>query len=542
MNVRVLLEKAWRSLNDARGYSMSAALALIAALLRIPNLNRPREFVFDETYYAKDAFSLLKFGYERVFMDNANALLISGDTKVFDAGGEYVVHPPLGKWAIALGEAVFGMNPFGWRIVMALFGVLAVVLVHRIMLRLTSNPATAALAGLFMAIDGLAIVMSRTALLDQSLMFFVLLTFWAIVHDRDYYRHSLALGEYLDRVPRMRSLRPWRLAAIAFITAAFATKWSALWMAIGFAFLMIWWDARARRDYGVARTPWLTDLAWLLTAGVLGTVGYVATWIGWLRSDDAWGRAATDGPSWLPQALGALVKYHQSALNFHTHLTTDHPYKAAPYWWPLMLRPTSFSYNTYDAGKGSCVSDANCSSEILALGNIVLWWLACLVILAIVVSALLRLGQVVVEIRGHRFGFAQPARIESDVVVGPLVGFAAGWLPWIYFHNRTTFTFYSIVFAPFMFMLLAYGLTLFATRRVIEEQVMMVEDADDPSLHTEVTVITREFDELHEKRFLFAALLVALAIGVTIYFLPIWTGSVMTYAAWHARMWLPSWI
>ena len=534
--------KAWHALNDSRGYAVTAILALIAAALRIPNLNRPREFVFDETYYAKDAFSLLKFGYERAFVDKANELLLAGNENVFKDTAEYVVHPPLGKWAIAIGEALFGVNPFGWRIVMALFGILAVVLVHRIMLRLTAHPITAALAGLFMAIDGLAIVMSRTALLDQTLMLFVLLTFWAIVHDRDYYRHTLALLEYVDELPKVRALRPWRLAAIVFITCAFATKWSALWIAIAFAFLMLWWDFKARRDHGVGRTPWLADLGWLLTAAIMGTAGYVATWIGWLRSDDAWGRVATDGPAWLPQALGALVKYHQSALNFHTHLVSDHPYKAAPYWWPLMIRPTSFSYNTYDAGTGSCVGETNCSSEVLALGNIVLWWLACVVIVAIVSSALLRLGQVVVEVRGHRFGFATPARIESDVVIGPLLGFAGGWLPWIYFHNRTTFTFYSIVFAPFMFMLLAYGLTLFATRRVVECQFILVEDAEDPSQQTEVTVITREFDELHDKRFLIAALAVALAIGVTIYFLPVWTGHVMPYGSWHARMWLDSWI
>ena len=32
-------------------------------------------------------------------------------------------HPPLGKIFIALGVAIFGMNPFGWRIMGTLFGI-----------------------------------------------------------------------------------------------------------------------------------------------------------------------------------------------------------------------------------------------------------------------------------------------------------------------------------------------------------------------------------------------------------------------------------
>ena len=32
------------------------------------------------------------------------------------------VHPPLGKWLIALGIRIFGMNPVGWRIGAAVAG------------------------------------------------------------------------------------------------------------------------------------------------------------------------------------------------------------------------------------------------------------------------------------------------------------------------------------------------------------------------------------------------------------------------------------
>ena len=34
----------------------------------------------------------------------------------------FIVHPPVGKWLIALGEKAFGMDPFGWRVAAAITG------------------------------------------------------------------------------------------------------------------------------------------------------------------------------------------------------------------------------------------------------------------------------------------------------------------------------------------------------------------------------------------------------------------------------------
>lgn len=545
----------WRDrLFAPTGWWMTLTLTLLAAAIRLPNLGRPNEFSFDETYYAKDAFSYLKFGYERAFIDDANASLISGNTAVFKTAAEFVVHPPVGKWAIALGEAAFGVNPFGWRIVMALLGIAAVALTHRTMLRLSGNVYTAALAGFFLAIDGLAIVMSRTALLDQTLMFFILCTFYALLRDRSYYERTLTLREYVQSVPQRRALRPWRLLAIACITLAFGTKWSALWFALAFAVLALWWDLRIRRDFGITSgRTWLGDLAWLCAAAAIGFVGYLGTWIGWFRSTDGWDRGWTDGPQWLPQALRALLYYHQQALQFHTHLTSSHPYKAHPYWWPLMVRPTSFSYNTYTLGQQGCATDS-CSAEVLALGNFVLWWVASLVIVLLALNGLARLLRLRVSVRGHVWSPSDDSRIRWDVVGPLLVGVGAGWLPWIYWHSRTTFTFYSIVFAPFMLMLAAYGLQVFSTKRaatvlIAEQDAPSALDAylhdnlaSETAIETASPIVEIETEQLHEQRFLMAVLVVAFAVGISIFFMPIWTGAVIPYSAWHARMWLPTWI
>ena len=63
----------------------------------------------------------------------------------------FVVHPPLGKWTIALGEYVFGATPFGWRIAVAILGTLSILMVARITRRLTRSNLIGTLAGFLLA-------------------------------------------------------------------------------------------------------------------------------------------------------------------------------------------------------------------------------------------------------------------------------------------------------------------------------------------------------------------------------------------------------
>ena len=68
--------------------------------------------------------------------------------------------------------------------VRSVFGTAIVLLVYLVARSLTRSVAFASVAGLLMAVDGLAIVMSRVALLDIFLTFFVLLAFWFVLLDR----------------------------------------------------------------------------------------------------------------------------------------------------------------------------------------------------------------------------------------------------------------------------------------------------------------------------------------------------------------------
>lgn len=80
---------------DGRSWLATAVVVAIAAILRFTNLGHPPGKIFDEIYYARDAWALVDKGVEWNYKDG---------------GPSYVVHPPLGKWLIGLGEWAFGYS------------------------------------------------------------------------------------------------------------------------------------------------------------------------------------------------------------------------------------------------------------------------------------------------------------------------------------------------------------------------------------------------------------------------------------------------
>ena len=101
-----------------------------------------------------------------------------------------------------------------------------------------------------MCFDGLQLVLSRLALLDIFLAFFLLCAVACMVADRDWGRARMAGG---SRRPRRRRgawgplllWRPWRLAAGVFLGLAVGTKWTALFPLACFG-LLVWSGTPAR--------------------------------------------------------------------------------------------------------------------------------------------------------------------------------------------------------------------------------------------------------------------------------------------------------
>jgi dolichyl-phosphate-mannose-protein mannosyltransferase len=487
------------------------------AFLRFYRLSTPRAIIFDETYYAKDAWSILQHGVEWNDVQNANNLILAGHTNIFQACsgtvcGEYVVQPPVGKLLIAVGEWMFGLNPLGWRVASAFFGSLAILVMCRVVRRMTRSTLLGCLAGLLMALDGLEFVLSRTGILDIFLMFFVLAAFGCLVIDRDVSRARLAeavAGDGYDESGPPLGIRKWRVAAGLLIGLACASKQDAIWYIFAFAGLSIAWDIGARKTAGLrgyVRGGLVRDGKWLpVTFGVIPFVTYVATWSGWLVTTTGYDRnyAAQHGVR-IPviSALYSLYEYHKEMLQFGVTLNKTHPYMSQPWGWIVLSRPVAFWATCYTspAATQTCPPHGYTGpeywGEVTALGNPAIWWVA-------IPAMLFCLGWWLTR-RDWRAGAA-------------LLCVAAGWLTWLPFTVRTKFDYYSLEFEPFLIIciVLCLGLIIGPATAALW------------------------------RRALGASVVGGYVIAVLAlfwYFYPILAYELLSYASWLSHMWYHGWV
>ncbi|MFA9447133.1 phospholipid carrier-dependent glycosyltransferase [Egicoccus sp. AB-alg6-2] len=408
------------------------AVLLAGTVLLVARLAHPAEIVFDETYYVADARAMLATGVEDGF----------------------AVHPPLGKWLIGVGIALAGDTPFGWRVSGALAGALVAMLVVLVVRRLTGRAGLAGLAGMLVLLDGVFVVQARTAMLDIHLALFVVLGAWLLLADRDrpvdrdrpdQRDRPVDRGGGVDR----GGVRWWLLGAGTAFGAAVAVKWSGALALVGAALLLLLWERhRARAEgHGAAGATGRALATVALYLGVVPVVVYALTWAPWLamfeRTAAAPEPAASAGPDGdagghaLDERVRGLVAYHRQIVTFHLGLDAEHPYRAPASTWPLQQRPVVYHYEACgDDGRDRdgerCVGPAGLTSEIVAVGNLALWWGA-LPLLPMLIGGVVR--------RDRRSGL-------------PLTLLLAQYLPWLVV-ARPVFSFYAVPLVPFLVMAIA---------------------------------------------------------------------------------------
>ncbi|WP_433219135.1 dolichyl-phosphate-mannose--protein mannosyltransferase [Dactylosporangium sp. CS-047395] len=460
----------------------AGVVTAIALALRLVGLTHPKNIMFDEVYYANEAWDLLQHGVE---------------WEPLGGQPEYVVHPPLGKWMIAAGEWLFGYNSFGWRISAVLVGVAAIVLVMLAAWRLFRSTVLAAAAGLLMALDGMHFVLSRAALLDIFLLFWIVVAFFFLVLDREQRRARwLAIVEARGDTLRPKLGIPWyRIACAISLGLACGVKWSGLWYLILFALAAVAFDMGARRSAGVRH--WIAEsilpaTGWLVAIVGLALFAYLNTWWGWFLSDDGyfrhWYAASHNLPHDRPfDAIVNLVHYHETAYQFHSTLDKPHRYQSWPWQWLLLGRPVVFSWETDEACGAS-----QCASEVLLLGTPLLWWSF--------LPALAALGWLGFARRDGRAWFVMAAAL-------------AGIVPWFQSMpaHRTMYIFYALPAEPFLVLAVVYVLGAIIGPPGGERRTLGA-------------VIAGVY-----------VLLVALCFA---YFYPIFTGTPIPYQDWLDRLWL----
>ena len=521
------------------GWIAALSVTALALFLRLWRLGSPKEFEFDETYYAKDAWSLLNHGYVRNYVDDANEKILSGQTHgVWESEPSMIVHPEVGKWMIAAGEKAFGMDPFGWRISAAIVGSLMILVLCRLVRRLTGSTLLGCVAGLLLCFDGMHLVLSRLALLDIFLAFWLLCAVTALVVDRDWTRERMARLAGGSWGPTTGLwFRPWRLVAGICFGLAIGTKWSALYPLAAFGVLVWLWDAGARRSLGVRRarlkSALIDGVPAFLHLVVVAFIVYVASWTGWLVHADQyenelsstqytqfvsmkagckpvrdtskeWSTANEKDASGLgevTQSLRSLAWYHHDLYIFHTHFLdcSSHTYQSKPIGWLVLNRPVGVNVeNDIQPGAQGCTARAgsSCLREVLLLGTPMLWWGAAIALAWAVVAWI---GK-----RDWRYGFA-------------VVGALSMWLPWMLNDDRPIFSFYAASILPFMIVALTLGMG-----------ELIGQDRGPSTRRTVGTIIGGSF---------FILVLLNFA-----WFWPIWTNELLTRSEWLDRIWFSRWI
>ncbi len=538
------------------GWLAPLALTVLALGMRLWHLGDPHRFQFDETYYAKDAWSLAHFGYVREYVEKAggvdvNDAILAGTTSgIWKDDPSMIVHPEVGKWLIALGEKAFGMDPFGWRVMSAVVGALMVLVLARLARRLTGSTLLGCVAGGLLAFDGMHLVLSRLALLDIFLAFFLLCGVTCVVNDRYWMRARMARlvdGPGGSPVgPRgwgpVRGLlwRPWLLLGGISFGLAVGTKWTALFPMAAFG-LMAWlWSAGARRSFGVrwalVRSALVDGIPAFVHLVLVALVVYVASWTGWLvhadqyeeslsstqytrfvaeapcvdgetdnvLGDGRWPTASEKDASGLgevTQSLRSLWSYHQDVYTFHAHFLncSEHFYESKPSGWLLLNRSVGVAADTdIKPGTRGCDAPAGseCLKQVLLLGTPMIWWGG---IVALVYAVAMWLGA-----RDWRFGLA-------------VVGTASTWLPWLAYDDRPIFLFYAIAILPFLVIALTLGIgRLIGTDR-------------GPTPRRTAGVIV-------------AGSFVVLVLLNFAWFWPVWTNELLTRSEWLDRIWFARWI
>lgn len=315
-----------------------------------------RPYLFDEqnkypdvpTYYYRMMFDEIyhgRTGYE--FLHN---LSIYENT-----------HPPLGKTIIAGGIAVFGMNPFGWRIMVAIFGTLMVPLMYIFAWKISKRSDTALMGGVLLSAECMHFTLSRIATIDIIVALFILMMF-------------MFMFCFVDEIHRNGPFKKqvlWLMLSGVSMGLACATKWTGVYAAGGiaviFAVFLIKHCTGQKKTFK-EQLPYLLKLCGVCVAAFIiipGTM-YTLSYFEFVQSYPDKG------------IIKHMLENAQSMFSYHSGVYDSHPYESPWYDWLTDKQPLLDAINSFPDDKVSSV--ATFANPFIAFGgllaffhNVYLW-------------------------------------------------------------------------------------------------------------------------------------------------------------------------
>lgn len=365
-------------------------------------------------------------------------------------------HPPLGKTLLAIGIRVFGMNPFGWRIMGTLFGAMMLPLMYIMSKRLFKDSFWAFFCTFLFMFDFMHFAQTRLATIDSYTAFFVMATYWFMLE----YYDSRAYEKGF-----FKSLVPLLFSGI-FIGLGGATKWVALYGAFGLAVLFFasrifeyadynrWLDSeieQKRIDPGSRkrlRRAWigkyfvLTCLFCVLFFVIIPAALYTLSFIPIQNHNDD------------RNLLEEVIASVKSMYEYHKGVVEPHPYASPWYEWPLMIRPIY-----YFAG---ALLPEGMGSSIASFGNPFVWWtgfLAFWILIWLLASRRIKKAMGTQESRKGWF---------------PIIGYLSLYVPWIVAPRKLTFIYHYFSCVPFLILMTAMVLRYMEKAKLIRRRAVHI--------------------------------------------------------------------
>ena len=331
---------------------LPGGLFLFALALYAFRIWWPWHYIYDEVYHAYTAGQYVAGNHDAYVWW----------TKAPRPGVAYMWnHPPAGLLLIAAGIRLFGDEPFGWRIVDAIFGAIGIVVAWKIVLDMTGRRSAAFLTALFLLADSLYFVQSRTSMLDIFGVVFMTAAFGG------FYRYL--------RAPADRVTGPllWTGACVGL---GIATKWNAVYAAVVLGLAVVLRTIatmRAARGTGggsrgsgdlAARAGVRAHLTGLVAGFVLLPAAlYFAAYIPFFLTG---------------HTFGQWFELQRQIAWYHSHLKETHAYQSQWWEWPLTLRPVWYSVDYLKGRMAHVYANGNLFLYVpfvpAVLGAIARWW------------------------------------------------------------------------------------------------------------------------------------------------------------------------
>lgn len=252
-------------------------------------------------------------------------------------------HPPLGKVLISLGIQIFGMTPFGWRIIGTLFGIFMVPLIYVFLKRILKSTWLTACSCLLFTFDFMHFAQSRISTIDVYITFFIMLMY--------YYMYKYYDCDFKN-TPLNKTFIPLALSGL-FMGLGIATKWTGVYAGVGLAIIFFITLYNNKKVWKLYNKKALSTVYYcVLFFGAVPLIIYLLSYIQFINCEKT-------GLLGVWQNQVDMLTYHGK-----TVLGSTHYFESPWYEWPINLRPIWY----YSGTNGDKVEVIN------SFGNPLVWW------------------------------------------------------------------------------------------------------------------------------------------------------------------------